>query len=174
MDEYPSFVLKGMPPWDGVYEWDTDRTFNVREWRYIKKISGYLPETIDEGMKGDDPELYVALAIVCMVRAGKVERDEALRVAEQVSEVPWDNASLTVTNPPKDEEKPEDVPLELTPPPDAPSPNVTDSRQNSSEGKASGSGRTSTPSSAPSDENQERIGTSESDAAAVRPLRWAN
>ena len=173
MSEYPTFVLKGIPPWDGRYEWDIDRALNVREWRYIKKISGYLPATMDGGLEGDDPELYVALAVVCMVRAGKVDKDDALRVAEQIGEAPFDNASLVIQMPPKDEEEPE-VPLVLTPPPDGPSRSETGSSPRSSDETASGSGKTSTPSSGRSDATPEPTGITGSDTAAAPPLRWAN
>lgn len=170
--DYPKFVLKGIPPFDGEYEWDFERPFNVREWRYIKKISGYLPATLDDGFTGDDPELYVALAVVCMVRAGKVERDDALRVAEQISEAPFDNARLVIQMPPKEDGT--ESPLGLTPPPDVPSQNETGSSQSSSDERASGSGKTSTRSSGQSDATPQPTGTIESDTPAVRPLRWVS
>lgn len=165
MAEYPKFVLNGIPPWDGEYEWDVERPFNVREWRYIKKISGYLPATLDQGFEGDDPELYVGLAVVCMVRAGKVDRDDALRVAEQISEAPFDNARLVIQMPPKEDG--EQVPLGLTPPPAEPSQKETGSSQNSNDERASGSGTSSMTSSAPPDVTPQRIGTTELDIPAA-------
>ena len=41
--------IKGVKPWDGEYELDEDRAFNAREWRWIKKVSGYVPLTLGEG-----------------------------------------------------------------------------------------------------------------------------
>ena len=41
-----------------------------------------MPFTINEGLKGGDPDLFVALAVIGLVRNGKVERDNAMDVAE--------------------------------------------------------------------------------------------
>jgi hypothetical protein len=111
-------ALKGIPPWDGEYELEAGRAFNAREWRCIKKVSGYMPMTIGDGFEGDDPDLYVALAVISMTRAGKVERNRMMDVAEELSEVPFDNASITIVGDPVEEDE---VPLDLTPTPAEPS-----------------------------------------------------
>jgi hypothetical protein len=66
------------------------------DWRWIKKISGYMPTTIQEGFAGDDPDLYLALSIIAMHRAGKIRTTEALLVAEALADAPWDGKSITI------------------------------------------------------------------------------
>ena len=42
-------TIKGVPPWDGRYEFDLeDRELTTREWGWIKRWSGYLPLTVAE------------------------------------------------------------------------------------------------------------------------------
>lgn len=107
-------VIKGIPPYDGDYELDADRAFNTREWRWIKKTSGYLPLTVGEGFAGGDPDLFVALAVIAMCRSGKIDRDEGLRVADVIAEAPFDGASITMVG---DEPlEADEVPLDSTPP----------------------------------------------------------
>jgi hypothetical protein len=173
MDEYPYFIVKGIPPYDGEYEWDTDRVFTGLEWRYLREIGGYLPNTLDEGMKGDDPSLYVALAICCMVRARKVDPDDAERAAAVLLNAPWDNSRLYV-RPAKKQQEADPLPLGSTPPPNEPSQNETGSSQPENSERASGSGKSSLTSSDPSDETPQPTGTIESDTADARLLRWVN
>lgn len=87
------FVIKGVKPYDGEYPLD-DSEFTTREWSWIKKISGYLPMTAEDGFKGGDPELFVALAVVAMVRAGRIERGDALNVADRLADSAF-GSSLT-------------------------------------------------------------------------------
>ena len=108
-------VITGIPPYDGDYELDSDRAFNAREWRWIKKVSGYMPLTVSEGFEGGDPDLFVALAIIAMAREGRVTKDEGLRVADVLAEAPFDGAAITMVG---DEVVEDDaIPLDLTPPP---------------------------------------------------------
>lgn len=86
--------LNGTGRFDGEYDLgDNDRVFNGREWHWIKKISGYMPLTISEGFAGRDPDLFVALAVIAMCRAGKIRRESALDVAEQLLEVPYEGSN---------------------------------------------------------------------------------
>jgi hypothetical protein len=78
-----------------------------------------MPMTIADGFEGDDPDLYVALAVISMTRAGKVERTRMMDVADELSEVPFDNASITIVG---DTVEADEVPLDLTPTPEEPSP----------------------------------------------------
>ena len=113
-----SIIIKGIKPWDGEYDLVTDRAFNAREWRCIKKVSGYMPLTVSDGFAGGDPDLFVALAVVAMTRQGKVERDDMLRVADLLAEMPFDGASITMVG---DEVADDDLPLDSSPPPEEPS-----------------------------------------------------
>jgi hypothetical protein len=109
-----SIIIQGIKPYDGEYDLVTDRAFNAREWRCIKKVSGYMPLTVSDGFAGGDPDLFVALAVVAMTRQGKVERDNMLRVADELAEMPFDGASITMVG---DEVADDDLPLDSTPPP---------------------------------------------------------
>jgi hypothetical protein len=113
-----SIIIQGIKPYDGEYDLVTDRASNAREWRCIKKVSGYMPLTVSDGFAGGDPDLFVALAVVAMTRQGKVERDDMLRVADELAEMPFDGASITMVG---DEVADDDIPLESTPPPAEPS-----------------------------------------------------
>ena len=94
MSDGTRMVVKGVRPFDGEYELDDDRTFNAREWNWIKRISGYMPLTVADGFAGGDPDLFVALAVIAMCRAGKIERTEGLRVAEALAEAPFDGTTI--------------------------------------------------------------------------------
>ena len=108
-------VITGIPPYDGDYELDSDRAFNAREWRWIKKVSGYMPLTVSEGFEGGDPDLFVALAIIAMAREGRVTKDEGLRVADVLAEAPFDGAAITMVG--DEPVEADEIPLDLTPPP---------------------------------------------------------
>ena len=90
--------VEGLGRWDGTYELNEgDRAFNAREWRWIKQISSYMPGTISDGFAGEDPDLFIALAVIAMSRSGKIERHQALAVAEQMAEEPVTFAGITLT-----------------------------------------------------------------------------
>ena len=88
--------ITGIRPYDGAYDLQEERPFNTHEWHVIKRVSGYMPLTIQEGWAGGDPSLVVALAVVAMCRSGKITRDRALAVADQLGEAPFDGAAITV------------------------------------------------------------------------------
>ncbi len=106
------FIIKtGL--YKGEYELD-DSEFTTLEWSWIKKFSGYLPLTAEEGFKGADPELYVALAVVAMHRAGRVEKGEAKVVYDRLADLPFGEGLTFKPGEDEPEEGEED-------PPDAPS-----------------------------------------------------
>jgi len=158
-DDTTRIVLKGVPPYDGEYELDTERAFNTREWRWIKAISGYMPNTIREGLEGGDPDMYVAISTIAMCRAGKIDRDEWRHAADVLAEAPFqlEGGAITVVFPEGAEE--DGSPLELTSEPDELSP--TRPLENPlSSGDSSPNG------SAQSDKTPLSIGTSESGTSA--------
>ena len=104
-------IINGIRPWDGDYDLQTDRAFNAREWQLIKRQSGYLPLTVKDGFAGGDPNLMVALAVIALCRAGKIDRDQGPAILEQFSEIPFDNAAITLVG---DEVAPDEIPLDLT------------------------------------------------------------
>ena len=63
-------VIEGVRPYDGRYEFDLEgRELTTREWGWIKRLSGYLPLTIEEGLT--DPELITVFACIALRRAGQ-------------------------------------------------------------------------------------------------------
>lgn len=111
-------MIQGVRPYDGEYELDTGRAFNAREWRWIKKVSGYMPLTISDGLGGGDPDLVVAMAVIAMCRDGKIDREDGLRVADELSETPFDGAAILLIG---DEVGDDEIPPALTSKPDEPS-----------------------------------------------------
>lgn len=160
-DDTTKIVLKGVPPYDGEYELDLERAFNTREWRWIKAISGYMPNTIREGLAGGDPDMYVAISTIAMCRAGKIDRDEWRHAADVLAEAPFqlEGGAITIVFP----ETEDDSPLELTSEPDELSPTRPLENQHFS-------GESSPTGSETSDKTLSSTGTSESGTSARRPL----
>lgn len=89
-------IIINVPPYDGAYDLDiAGQPFSTVEWRWLKRISGYMPLTIDEGWKGGDPDLFLAFAVIAMRRAGKIQKDEVLEVAAVIEEAAVDGTSIT-------------------------------------------------------------------------------
>jgi len=89
-------VISNVQPFDGAYPLDLEEApFTTREWRWIKQLSGYLPGTVQQGFEGGDPDLVVALAVIAMVRANKISRDDVTQTADQLADVPHDGARIT-------------------------------------------------------------------------------
>jgi len=57
-------VLDGVKPYDGRWPLDATADFTTREWGVIKRLSGYLPLTVNDGFQGGDPELFAAFAVI--------------------------------------------------------------------------------------------------------------
>jgi hypothetical protein len=120
-------VIAQIPPYDGEYELDLDIAFSTFEWRWIKQIAGYKPLTIAQAFEDGDPDVFCALAVIAMNRAGKVTRENVLEVADVLAEAPFDGSRIQF----KDEQEVEDEsPPELTSEPEEASPN--DSLENKS------------------------------------------
>lgn len=143
--------VEGVPPYDGKYEFDLrDAAFTVREWGWIKRHSGYLPFTLWDGLQGSDAELLAVMALIAMVRAGKVDRRDVPDVWERFADAPG-----VVT-----------VRLELT----SEEEDDTDPLSNESRnGNGSTSGDDSTQSSGRSDETQPPSGIHGSATSASHP-----
>ena len=68
-------VVEGVRPYDGRYEFDiAGQELTTREWGWIKRLSGYLPLTVEEGFS--DPELVTVFAAIALRRAGKITVQE--------------------------------------------------------------------------------------------------
>lgn len=83
-------VIEGVRPWDGRYEFDLEhRPLTNREWGWIKRHSGYLPLTIEDGWKGGDPELFAAFAVIALHRAGRIQTGDVADVYERFADTPF-------------------------------------------------------------------------------------
>lgn len=102
--------LSGVPPYDGEYEFDNDRSFTTRELRWIKQIAGYLPTSLREGFEGGDADLVIAVVVIAMHRAGKIDRDHVLEVADRLSDEPVDDESFLQIIGDEEEEEEEELP----------------------------------------------------------------
>lgn len=65
-------VLKGvLPDVDGSYDFDLADGFTKAEWHTIKTLAGVLPLGFVDALRGGDQDLYVAIAVIALERAGK-------------------------------------------------------------------------------------------------------
>lgn len=122
-----TMILKNVPPYDGSYELDEDRAFNAREWRIIKK-AGYMPMTVADGFEGRDPDLFIALAVISLIRSGKVAREDWETATDVISEAPWDGTAITMVG----DQVEDDIPLDSTSEPDESSQTSSLEKQSSS------------------------------------------
>jgi hypothetical protein len=83
-------VIDGVKPWDGRYEFATPDLWTTREWGFVKRLSGYLPLTIEDGFKGGDPELFAVMAVIMLQRAGKISAAEVPELfTDRFADVPF-------------------------------------------------------------------------------------
>lgn len=149
-------LILDTPRFKGEWDFDLgDEPLTALEWRWIKKVSGYLPLTIDEGVAGLDPDLFIAIAVIVLVRVGRVQRGEALAVADILADLPADGSALKVVfdDTAEEEEGEGDPPAVAAVPPTEPPPND--------------SGKSSPLTLAPQDEDQRAIGPSGSARSAI-------
>lgn len=147
-------VIERSPPWDGRYEFDLAAAmFTVEEWGWIKRLTGYLPLTIDEAFDGGDPELRTVFAAIALYRAGKVTDSDVPDTFRQLAKLPFDERIRIETD---------DEPVEAGGGPLPPS----------STGNGASSGDATTPSSETSTEILPASGTPASAASASVPA-WS-
>lgn len=73
-------------PYSGDYELDViEQPLTMLEWRWIKQLSGYLPVTISEGIRGGDPDVQIALAVIALARAGKIAEEHVREAADRLA-----------------------------------------------------------------------------------------
>lgn len=95
-------TVRGVQPYDGRYPLVFD--FTVREWGWLKRMSGYMPLTLDEGFRGGDPELFCVFAIVGMHREGKIQAGDAQRVFDRLADAdPTASITFEAGEPERDE-----------------------------------------------------------------------
>lgn len=83
-------VIEGVRPYDGRYEFDiAGQEFTTREWGWIKRLSGYLPLTIEQGFSDGDPELFCVFATIALRRASAIEARDVPTVFETLVDAPF-------------------------------------------------------------------------------------
>lgn len=146
--------ITGIQPWDGLYELDMDANeLTTREWGWIKKYSGYMPLTVQQGLEGGDPELFACFALIALRRAGRLELPEIPGFMERLLDEGFGSKiSLEA----------EEAETVVLPPPEKPSSNTP----------TSGGG--STTSSENPGNAQKPSGIPGSDTSESHPLSWAS
>lgn len=95
-------VIRGIPGLDGEYELTLDLT--LRELSQIKKLSGIRAGEINEALQAGDSDLFVALTVISLQRAGKQFDPESI----------WDatdaNLDIVIDEPEGDAVPPESAP----------------------------------------------------------------
>jgi hypothetical protein len=83
-------VLENVKPYDGRYEFDlAGSELTTREWGWIKRHSGYLPLTVEEGFTGADPELFAVFATIALRRSGRIESGDVPAVYDRLVDAPF-------------------------------------------------------------------------------------
>jgi hypothetical protein len=147
-------VVDGVAPYDGRYELDLDAGPTTREWGYIKRLSGYMPLTIQDGLAGVDPELFSVLAVIALRRAGKIDTRDVEAAFDRFADLPFTGSTIRLES---DQAEPEE-------------PDVDPSADKN--GNASSSGPDSRRSSGRSEGDQSPTGTPASATAASAPT-WS-
>lgn len=141
-------VVEGIRPWDGRYEFDVaERPWTTREWGWIKRLTGYLPLTLQDGWSGGDPELFAVFAVIALRRAGKIDAADAAATFERIADAQFGTIRFEAGAPDGEDD--------ARPPP---------ARQNGNTSTSGGSSPTSSGRSAPThpDTGIPASGTSES------------
>lgn len=84
-------MIDGVKPWDGRYSFDAAaEPLTVREWGWLKRLTGYFPGTVAAGFDGGDPELFAALAAIALRRHGRIGTGDVEAVFERLLDAPAD------------------------------------------------------------------------------------
>ncbi len=95
------------PVFDGVFVVDLAQQLNGRELHLIKKTAGVRFGELDEALGAGDYDVILAFATIALVRAGKVEKGNALQAFEILNEA---ETGKIIANFTADEEEVEDSP----------------------------------------------------------------
>ena len=91
-----TIVIEGVHPYDGRYPFDlVGQELTTREWGWIKRLSGYLPLTVDY----TDPEVLTVFACIALRRTGKVQAQDVPAVFDRLSDAPFGSAITLETEP---------------------------------------------------------------------------
>lgn len=88
-------VIKEPKLWAGRWPLDLENEPLIRrEWGWVKKFSGYMPLTVREGVEGGDAELFAVYAIIALVRAGTIQREDVPMAFDRFMDLPFDTALM--------------------------------------------------------------------------------
>jgi hypothetical protein len=88
-------VISGVHPWDGEYEFDIGgHPLTTKEWGWIKRLAGYLPDTVDEGLT--DPETITAFAAIALRRAGRIDDREVAETFDHLADQPFGQGKIVL------------------------------------------------------------------------------
>jgi hypothetical protein len=86
------YLVIRVPPYEGRYEFELG-AFTTREWGHIKRLSGYLPLTITDGL--GDPELITVFAVIALRRAGKIDAADVPDVFGRLADAEFDGVGIS-------------------------------------------------------------------------------
>lgn len=89
------FHITGFGQYDGKFDFDAS-AFSIREWRWIKQLSGHDQDTVVEAYANREPEVLVAFAVIALCRDGKIDREQVLVVADEMIDTPLRGATLSL------------------------------------------------------------------------------
>jgi hypothetical protein len=88
-------VISGVHPWDGEYEFDIGgHPLTTKEWGWIKRLAGYLPDTVDEGLT--DPETITVFAAIALRRAGKIDDRDVADTFDELADQPFGKGKIVL------------------------------------------------------------------------------
>jgi hypothetical protein len=83
-------TITGVKPYDGRYPFDMfDQDLSTREWGWIKRLTGYLPGTLEDGLHGGDPELFACFATLTLRRAGRISNQQVQELYDRIADEPF-------------------------------------------------------------------------------------
>lgn len=148
-------VVEGVEGYDGRYPFNiADSGFTTREWGWIKRLTGYLPLTMDDGIEGGDPELFCCFAAIALRRDGRINTDQFTDAYGRLSDGEFGTSiRLELGDRQEREEMPDDPTGSLN-------------------GNTSSAGPGSPPSSEKSDSHQKPSGTPGSATSGLVSATW--
>ena len=97
-------VIQGLKPYDGRYPAGEITGLTVREWGWVKRLTGYTPSMLDDNSLSD-PELSAVLAIIILRRAGRIDTTEVQAVWETFQDA--ENATIDLVFEPDPNQDPD-------------------------------------------------------------------
>lgn len=78
-------IVVNVRPYEGSYPLDFVDDMTRGEWRLIKRLTGYMPLTFFDGWRNADPDVSGVLAVVALLRAGKIGDGDVQAVWDRLS-----------------------------------------------------------------------------------------